>query len=55
MTAIKITDHAMRVACAMVAEEAGIKSRVDWTEMLAKDETTAYSKFIHAAPGTEED
>lgn len=47
-------DHAMRVACAMVAEKAGIKSRVDWTEMLAKDETTAYSKFIHAAPGTED-
>lgn len=48
-------DYAMRVACAMVAGKAGIKSRIDWTEMLAKDKTTAYSRYIHAAPGTEED
>ena len=36
-------DFIMRLACATVAEYAGIKSRADWTERLGNDETTLYA------------
>lgn len=42
----KIDDYSVRVACALIAKQAGYKSRNEWCDDLAKDATTKYSKYI---------
>lgn len=36
--------HAMRIACATIAREAGYQDRNEWTDALKADSSTAYAR-----------
>lgn len=46
-------DYVLRVACAIIAEKAGFKSRTDWTEELRKDTKTEYAKYYYFFPNVD--
>lgn len=45
----QIDDYSVRIACALIAQQAGYKSRSEWCKDLMNDNTTLYSAYINGA------